>query len=596
MLAKSICFVVIVSAMTFFLTPCDALAAEYYVQQSVGNDANPGDDWGVGHAFKSITRALQVVASNPGATGDTIHVAAATYSEQLQIVSGMKDLILLGGYPKNGGDDPDPDINITAIDGSNSWRPLTIDQAINVRVEGFEIRNGKLVGIGGGVFINQSSNVELTRNSVHDNEATNEWGGGIAAQYSTVKLSNNRIWKNRTNQEGGGVSLHNVTSGSLSGNRIEQNHAGGSGGGIKCESSAIEINNNIISANDSSVEGGGIDVSNSNGVNILDNTITTNLTAHDGAGILYHNSQNCMISKNLIHGNVTGDWGGGLSIRTDADLREFTNNIVAENHAGNGGAAVDIHAGSTFEFTNNTFAGNIAHAPTPKNELCNGITLNMNSTATAKNCILWDMSSQSGAKEICLLDTGTNVFNATYSDVWGQWAGIGNINAPPLFDQGRHERESDAYYLEKKSPCINVGTSMGAPAQDFQGTPRPIGPEVDMGAFEYSSVPDLTGEWKSLTWRLNILAGKFVVENLIIHRSARDFDVAFYPSRDGQTLGPVPLKVVHVKRVEEDKNIGFKYRTGSVRPNYVIAVIDWKDQVVEVREDNNKIAKSVDVP
>ena len=68
----------------------------------------------------------------------------------------------------------------------------------------------------------------------------------------------------------------------------------------------------------------------------------------------------------------------------------------------------------------------------------------------------------------------------SYSDIEGGWTGTGNIDADPLFV----DATSGDYRLGVGSPCIDKGTSAGAPDTDIDGTPRDSAP--DMGAYEWT--------------------------------------------------------------------------------------------------------------
>ena len=110
-------------------------ADDYYVQQSVGNDANPGNGWGGVNALKTIQKAIDLANANAGA--DTIHVAAGTYNEHIVLVS---DVTLLGGYTSAGGTPRDRTANPTIIDGTSSGRPVTIgvpDAVSDVTIDRF---------------------------------------------------------------------------------------------------------------------------------------------------------------------------------------------------------------------------------------------------------------------------------------------------------------------------------------------------------------------------------------------------------------------------------------------------------------------------
>jgi len=71
----------------------------------------------------------------------------------------------------------------------------------------------------------------------------------------------------------------------------------------------------------------------------------------------------------------------------------------------------------------------------------------------------------------------------TYSDVEGGRNGEGNIRSDPLFLGGGD------YHLTASSPCIDSGTSNGAPSTDIEGNLRPNGHGYDMGAYEYRYPP-----------------------------------------------------------------------------------------------------------
>jgi hypothetical protein len=92
---------------------------------------------------------------------------------------------------------------------------------------------------------------------------------------------------------------------------------------------------------------------------------------------------------------------------------------------------------------------------------------------TITNSILWNNALSLQGDPPC-----PTCFTVAYSDIEGGWAGTGNINADPIFIGGGD------YHLGVGSPCIDKGTSAGAPTHDIEGTPRDAVP--DMGAYEWT--------------------------------------------------------------------------------------------------------------
>ena len=94
-------------------------------------------------------------------------------------------------------------------------------------------------------------------------------------------------------------------------------------------------------------------------------------------------------------------------------------------------------------------------------------------TSTLYNCIAYYNAAFS--------EPNCNGGTLSYSCSTPLPPGPGNIDRDPLFvdDAGGNFR------LAYGSPCIDAGTSVGAPTNDIEGTARPCGIEVDMGAYEF---------------------------------------------------------------------------------------------------------------
>ena len=279
------------------------------------------------------------------------------------------------------------------------------------------------------------------------------------------------------NGAGGGIycssSSPTIANCIINGNvAASYNFKPGSGGGIYCSSSSPTITNCTISNNSASIgkltssgAGGGICCSFSSPT-IMNCTISNN-TASRGAGIYCYSSSptitNSIINGNVVHGSYSGA-GGGISCYSSSPT--IMNCTINSNTAS---GAYEPHQGGGI-YSNSSFP-------------------------TVTNCILWDNTP----------DQIYGSAGATYSDIKDGYSGLGNIDSNPLFVS------SGVYELSANSPCINSGTSSGAPSTDIDGNPRPQGAGYDMGAYEFflaSSVPTAaTGSATNITLSAATLNG-----------------------------------------------------------------------------------------
>ncbi|MFH1138559.1 MAG: InlB B-repeat-containing protein [Pseudomonadota bacterium] len=428
--------------MFFFLVGAavPALAADFYVQASMGDDANPGDDWGAGRAAATVTRGLELAQGSPGA--DTVHVAAGTYRESLTLPS---ELELLGGYPAGGGVARDMLANPTVLDGNNAFRPLFIQAAAGVTVDGFYIENGNNPGRGGGVCIEDSSGVVIRNNVVRNNQAVGDWGGGLAVVNSNVLIDGNTITGNQTDGNGGGLSFWDNCTGSVSSNTIDQN-LGYYGGGMILDGSPLRVDGNAFNQNTANYGGGGIYADNAGAAVITGNTFSGNLAYSTGGGI-YQANGSLSVSHNTFYGNDSRGWGGAVALYEAAGT--YFDNLMVYNEATEVGGGMSIYSSATATVGNNTFSGNQA------GEEGGGLYCHDGSTATIGNSILWGNSPNQ------IFDHGGLGVTVNNSDVQGGYLGVGNIDEDPLFSGG--------YYLSQtasgqgaQSPAVDAGGDTAA--------------------------------------------------------------------------------------------------------------------------------------
>lgn len=194
------------------------------------------------------------------------------------------------------------------------------------------------------------------------------------------------------------------------------------------------------------------------GATISGFTITGGSATYGGG--IFSGSGSPMIMNDTITGNSASNWGGGIYCGSSSMV--IVNDVIEGNTASVGGGIYEAVGGTTV--TNDTIVGNTASPNSGGGTYTNGAAL------TLTNCIVWDNGD----------DLGSNC-SATYSDISAALTGTGNISSNPDFVSAA----SGNYHLKAGSPCIDKGTSVGAPKTDKDGIHRPQGNGYDMGAYEY---------------------------------------------------------------------------------------------------------------
>ena len=247
---------------------------------------------------------------------------------------------------------------------------------------------------------------------------------------------------------------------------------------MRCEDNArIEdsyiLNNN---ANSRYSTGGGLSITESN-LTVAGTTISGNEASWHGAGAYCNWYSNVTFENCTVTDNHCNEFGGGINCNYDS-LVTINNSVIANNTAGISGGGIFTQWSSPLTITNTTFTGNSAGSG-------GTAILSYGSTSTMTNCIVWgnvpprpdypDYNHISGRVDVTYTNT---------NDFYKQGE-VGVINADPLFV----DAAAGDYHLMLGSPCIDVGTLIGAPLVDFDGDSRPQGAGVDMGADEYVVTP-----------------------------------------------------------------------------------------------------------
>ncbi|HJQ83336.1 MAG TPA: right-handed parallel beta-helix repeat-containing protein, partial [Candidatus Binatia bacterium] len=197
-----------------------------------------------------------------------------------------------------------------------------------------------------------------------------------------------------------------------------------------------------------------------------------------------------LVERNVIHGNGVG---GGSGINMDGVTDSVVqNNLLYDNHAS--GISLYRIDGATGSTGNRVVNNTIVNAADGR--WC--VNVNNGSTGnTVANNVLYDFHSFRGA--IAIDASSRPGFVADHNAVIDRFSSDGGDTVIGLaawqalgYDLHSFVATPAAlflvpgsdFHLRADAPAIDAGTSAGAPAEDLDGGPRPVGAGVDVGAYE----------------------------------------------------------------------------------------------------------------
>ena len=83
-----------------------------------------------------------------------------------------------------------------------------------------------------------------------------------------------------------------------------------------------------------------------------------------------------------------------------------------------------------------------------------------------------------------------NLIHGFRGEIGEETQGIDYVEEDPMFINVSEKN----FHLQENSPAINKGSSNDAPAEDYDGNPRPLGGDYDIGAFEYGQTSVESGK------------------------------------------------------------------------------------------------------
>jgi parallel beta-helix repeat protein len=433
--------------------------------------------------YTTIQSAINAAEEHPQQGWPRVKVKSGTYYENINFIGKPIEVFsFINSGP-------------VIIDGSNdsSKSVVTFDssEGADSILDGFIIRDGAGTSIngtiyGGGILIDGSS-PSITNCTVTNNTASSGDGGGMYIFNSSSPIINDCLIFSNTAERGAGIYTDNSAP-NITLSTVSYNTALNGGGGIMFNYSTPTVTDCEIIGNTGGW-GAGIDSHTASVLSISDCLITEN-SGTTGAGFALWGKTSGSITNCVIHNNTAESYGGGF-FSNRATMMNLVNCMITSNRITPGGGQYAAGAGiyndthTHLTVTNSTIADNHNDSTARGG----GIETWYYSTLTVRNSILSGNTNTSGYNQI--YRTGDYYVGVTYSDVvrnpaWGPYPGTGNINADPLFESGGD------YNLSSNSPCIDEGTSTGAPAYDIDGDSRPFDmPKADsptaydMGADEY---------------------------------------------------------------------------------------------------------------
>lgn len=206
---------------------------------------------------------------------------------------------------------------------------------------------------------------------------------------------------------------------------------------------------------------------------IHNNIICSNTTR--GIGVMVYARP--AIDGNYIFDNGNGSEGSGGIGNCDNSCASIINNVIYDNDI----VGISVRDNANPKIVNNTITG---HNRTASDSAAIRVMHNegISSVMIVNNIITqneFGLRSQGG--QSCSGNNYNNVWNNSFRDYFGFAKGANDISGDPLFV----DPENRDYHLSASSPCIDKGTSDGAPDKDIEGRKRPQGGGYDMGAYEY---------------------------------------------------------------------------------------------------------------
>lgn len=346
----------------------------------------------------------------------------------------------------------------TVIDGGAIDRVLDIADGVTAQISGVTLRNGFVLGSGGG--INNLGSLTLRDSAVTDNVSAPAFG-----------IAGGGIYHFSSGEAAVSLALDNVT---VSGNGADNASVPGginiNGGGIGIVGGAASITGSTISGNTATTGSAGVSGSD----------------AANGGGI-YINSGNITITDSAISGN-TADWNGG-GIHNFGALTLSGSTVSGNSAFQGGGIYTDGNPARLLTLINSTVSGNITTHPSLSPTLGGGLFISK--PTVIRNSTITDNDAGDGAG-IWLDPTGVTSQNQGsvalgHTIIAGQASGGAGCGGGSAIASDGNNLASDASCALTGSGDINgISANLGALSSNSGGStavhaPQPGSAAIDAG-------------------------------------------------------------------------------------------------------------------
>jgi hypothetical protein len=314
--------------------PVPVVVNEFYVK-TTGSETNDGLSW---NNATTLHKALSISDE-----GDIIHVAAGVYVPSTPVTGGAaadisfeisKNVKIIGGYPANAtsGSVATPETNKTILSGNSMAYHVMLICASKIPDLKVSI-NGVTVTKG---------NASATASSLTINGITfaRNYAGGIIIGKSTVELNNCIVSENNSNANCGGIYMKDDAILTLNSSKVVTNTVTGNGGGIWNDGSTLYLFNSEISNNTATGVAGGVYAIHSGTKPtynyIYNSTIAQNHTNTNSTAVYARKNSIFYIVNSTIYGNTSNGTAAGLRTNEASSEINLINSTVANNIGGTG--------------------------------------------------------------------------------------------------------------------------------------------------------------------------------------------------------------------------------------------------------------------